>query len=71
MTGGLLVLADAPGRTDAVTAIAGAAAALGGLLLVFLGAAVTSYEGYGGEAFREVMDETVALVRSVWSPNHW
>lgn len=49
MTRTLFILADAPGRTDAIAAVAGAAAALGGLLLVFLGVAVTSYEGYGGD----------------------
>jgi hypothetical protein len=55
MAEGLLVLGDAPGRTDTVTAIAGAAAALGGLLLVFLGVAVTSYAGYGGDVAEAVV----------------
>lgn len=55
MAGGLLLLEVAPSRTDTVTAIAGAAAALGGLLLVFLGVAVTSYAGYGGDVAEAVV----------------
>jgi hypothetical protein len=55
MGAGSFILADAPSRTDAVTAIAGAAAALGGLLLVFVGVAVTSYAGYGAETSEAVI----------------
>ncbi len=49
------MLADAPTRNEAVIVIAGAAAALGGLLLVFLGVVVTSYEGYGGDVSADVV----------------
>ena len=55
MLRGSLILADAPGRTEVVTAIGGAAAALAGLLLVFVGVAVTSYDGYGGDVADEIV----------------
>src|SRR5437868_4756694 len=45
----LIAAADAPVPNDVVIAVAGAAAALGGLILVFLGVIVASYGGYGAE----------------------
>jgi hypothetical protein len=43
-----LVLADAPVRKDLVIATAGGAAALAGLILVFLGVVIVSYQAYPG-----------------------
>jgi hypothetical protein len=49
MVGGSLILADAPVRKDAVIAIAGAAAVVGGLILVFLAVVVQGYQAFSGE----------------------
>jgi hypothetical protein len=53
--GTYFVLAAAPTRNEAVIAVGGAAAALGGLILVFLGVVVTSYQGYGREVDKAVL----------------
>jgi hypothetical protein len=46
--GAYLVLATVPGRNEAVIAVGGAAAALAGLILVFLGAVITGMLAYPG-----------------------
>jgi hypothetical protein len=43
-------------RNEVVTTIAAASAALGGLILVFLGAVVTGYTSYTGEAATAVLN---------------
>ncbi len=43
-----MAMTDAPVRKDAVVAIAGGAAALGGLILVFLGVIVSGRTSYAG-----------------------
>ena len=44
-----LVLVDAPVRKDVASAIAGASAAAGGLILVFLGMVVSGLQAFGAE----------------------
>jgi hypothetical protein len=46
---GWLVVADAPVPKDVVIAIAGAAAAVGGLILVFLAVVVQGYQAFAGD----------------------
>jgi hypothetical protein len=55
MTGMPLFSADTPVPKDVVIAIAGAAAVLGGLVLVFLGVVVTSLQDFGGETDGNVL----------------
>jgi hypothetical protein len=43
------ILADAPVRKDVVLAVIGAAAAVGGLVLVFLALVVSAFKGFGAE----------------------
>jgi hypothetical protein len=51
---GWAVIADAPVRKDAVIAIAGAASAVGGLILVFLAVVVQGYQGFSGEVEQSI-----------------
>jgi hypothetical protein len=50
-----LLLADIPARKDAVIAVAGAAAALGGLVLVFLGVVIAGRAAYGGDTSAAIL----------------
>jgi hypothetical protein len=50
-----LSVTDTPVPKDVAIAIAGAAAALGGLILVFLGVVVTSYQTYAGDTDADVL----------------
>lgn len=52
---GNVLLATAATRNEVVIAIAGAAAALGGLILVFLGVVITGLSAYEGGTDSEVL----------------
>lgn len=45
----LMLATDTPGRNETVIAAGGAAAALAGLILVFLGVVIAGYQAYPGD----------------------
>lgn len=49
-------MADAPTRNEVVIAVGGAAAALGGLVLVFLGVVVSGFAAYNGDTSDTVLN---------------
>jgi hypothetical protein len=55
MVGLLVVAADMPVRKDVVIAAGGAAAALAGLILVFLGVVIAGYLSYPGATPRRLL----------------
>lgn len=46
---------DVPGRNEAVIAAGGAASALAGLILVFLGVVIAGYQAYPGDTPRRLL----------------